>query len=207
QFYGELMSKKHKRLAPYDGLLYCALYSVFVSLTQLLIRRSLVDRVGLFRSDWGSMGDFEWGMRSTLVCNTLHLPETLATWRIHDHQATAITNPSSSKFREKFCEMIIAALPILKIRHPELFARLNQQRLLFPYRLEQFTLGLAEQCHVLARLLFIVKFLLLRPDIVGMVWQQRLFKQGVMQTYDRYSYIRAELKRLDIGECIQVLDA
>jgi glycosyltransferase involved in cell wall biosynthesis len=206
QFYGELMGRKHKRLAPYDGLLYCALYSVFISLTQLLIRRSLFDRVGLFRSDWGSMGDFEWGMRSTLVCNTLHLPEPLATWRIHDHQATAITNPSSSKFREKFCEMIVAALPILKTHSPKLFERLDQQRLLFPYRLEQFTLGLAEQRNFLARLLFMVKFLSIRSDIVGLFWQQRLLKRGEMKAYDRYNYIRTELKRLDISEWIQVLD-
>ena len=59
QFYGDLMYKFHIRYAPYDGILHCALYTVYTSLTQLLIRRSVFAKVGKFRTEWGPEGDFD----------------------------------------------------------------------------------------------------------------------------------------------------
>ena len=88
QYFGDLLHKRHIRMAPYDGILHCGIKTVYTSITQLLIRRSVFDRVGLFLTDRGSMADFEWGMRASLVCNVLHIPEYLATWRRHDLQAT-----------------------------------------------------------------------------------------------------------------------
>jgi hypothetical protein len=88
RFYGELLSKRHLRRAPLDGVLHLGLNTVYTSFTQLLVRRDVFDRIGLFRSDWGPAGDFEWGMRASLACDTLHLPEYLATWRLHRDQAT-----------------------------------------------------------------------------------------------------------------------
>ncbi len=51
QFYGELMNKLHIRLAPYDGILHCAFGSIYLSMTQLLIRRKVFEQVGLFRTN------------------------------------------------------------------------------------------------------------------------------------------------------------
>ena len=80
RFFGALMDVPHIRRAPHDGVLHCGVYTVYTSLTQFLTRRSVFEETGLFRSDWGSEGDFEWGMRAALLHSTVHLPEELATW-------------------------------------------------------------------------------------------------------------------------------
>jgi hypothetical protein len=85
---GELLLRSHIRHAPYDGLLHL-LGPVYISVTQLLIRRSLFDRIGLYKSEWGSVGDYNWNMRAGLVANTIHVPDTWGGWRLHPAQATA----------------------------------------------------------------------------------------------------------------------
>lgn len=84
-----LAGSTHIRHAPFDGLLHLTGESVYVSLTQLLVRRSLFQRVGLFELQWGSVGDFNWNMRATLAAGTIHVPDTWASWRLHGAQATA----------------------------------------------------------------------------------------------------------------------
>ena len=80
--------------------------SVYISITQLLIRRSLFDRIGLFETEWGSVGDFNWDMRAGLVANTLHVPHTWGGWRVHASQATAQVAFSSRQHEEKLDDMI-----------------------------------------------------------------------------------------------------
>jgi len=41
--------------------------------------------------EFGSVADYEWVMRATLVASTVHVPEALASWRLHQHQATPMT--------------------------------------------------------------------------------------------------------------------
>ena len=86
---GDLLQRPHIRRAPYDGLLHLLNSPVYISVTQLLIRRSLFDRVGFFKSQWGSVGDYNWNMRAGLVANTIHVPDTWGGWRVHASQATA----------------------------------------------------------------------------------------------------------------------
>jgi hypothetical protein len=92
---GPLLSRPHLRRAPLDGLLHLLGGSVYTSLTQLLIRRSLFDRIGYFTSTWGSVGDFNWSMRAGLVANAVHVPETWGGWRVHPQQATAAVRSES----------------------------------------------------------------------------------------------------------------
>ena len=89
RYFGPLLDRMHVRRAPHDALLHYAGISVYTSLTQLLIRRRLFDRIGGFPTDVGSVGDFEWTLRATLVADTLHVPGRFATWRVHDEQATS----------------------------------------------------------------------------------------------------------------------
>jgi glycosyltransferase involved in cell wall biosynthesis len=90
---GELFHRPHVRLAPFDGLLHLLGMTVYISITQLLIRRSLFDKIGLFESSWGSFGDFDWDMRASLVANTVHVPDTWGSWRLHSSQASAQAKP------------------------------------------------------------------------------------------------------------------
>ena len=90
---GPLLDRSHIRRAPFDGLLHLSGRSVYISITQLLIRRSLFDRIGLFESTWGSVGDFNWSMRAGLAASTVHVADTWGGWRLHAAQATRGCRP------------------------------------------------------------------------------------------------------------------
>lgn len=107
---GPWVDQLHIRKAPFDGLLHLYGETVYTSLTQLLIRRALFDRVGLFENRWGSIGDFNWTMRAGLVANTIHVPDTWAGWRLHPNQATHAAAIGSWKHRCMIEEMIDNAL-------------------------------------------------------------------------------------------------
>lgn len=102
---GELLDRPHIRRAPFDGLLHLLGETVYTSITQLLIRRSLFDRVGMFESRWGSVGDFNWDMRAGLAASTIHVPGTWGGWRIHSSQATSGVSIGSPEHLEKIQSM------------------------------------------------------------------------------------------------------
>jgi hypothetical protein len=107
---GELVDRSHVRRAPFDGLLHLLGGSVYVSITQLLIRRSLFDRVGDFESRWGSVGDFNWSMRAGLIANTVHVADTWGGWRVHTSQATSAVNLESAEHAQRIDSMIDDAI-------------------------------------------------------------------------------------------------
>lgn len=84
----DLILRPSLRVAPHDGLLHTALFTICTSITQLLIKREVFERLGNFDTNWGSVGDFEWQMRVALVYNCAFIPARLASWRIHPEQAT-----------------------------------------------------------------------------------------------------------------------
>lgn len=205
QFYGELMKKSHIRYAPYDGILHCALYTVYTSLTQLLIRRSVFEQIGLFRDDWGSESDFEWGMRASLVYNVVHIPETLATWRIHSQQATQNESQDSSAKRQRLCQMIQAAVSIIHHEQPEYYRKkMRLRRLLFPYRRQQFLFGMKERYTKVRKIGFLLRFLFISPYAVKDFINLRFL--GYLPYTNDLTYIRQELHRLRLEQSIIVLD-
>jgi glycosyltransferase involved in cell wall biosynthesis len=107
---GPLIDVPHIRRAPFDGLLHLAGRSVYVSITQLLIRRSLFDRIGLFQSTWGSVGDFNWSMRAGLAASAVHVPDTWGGWRLHAAQATANAGLQSVDHARRVDGMIADAI-------------------------------------------------------------------------------------------------
>ena len=102
----EMLYRPHVHRAPYDGLLHLLGRVVYNSITQLLIRRSLFSRVGYFPTKWGSIGDFNWEMKASLIANTIHVPDTWASWRVHSKQATAALDLLSAGHGERVEEMI-----------------------------------------------------------------------------------------------------
>jgi glycosyltransferase involved in cell wall biosynthesis len=106
----DLLHRSHVRRAPYDGLLHLTGRHVYSSITQLLIRRSLFSRVGGFLSEWGPASDFNWEMKAGLVANTVHVPDTWATWRRHPKQATPLDIGNTVEWQRKVEEMIRDAM-------------------------------------------------------------------------------------------------
>lgn len=119
RYFGDLINQFHIRKAPHDGLLHLAGITVYTSLTQLLIRRSLFNKIGMFSNDYGSFGDYEWDMRASLIVNTFHVPEYLAYWRQHDLQVTDQVKIGKSKARGLFLEMAKHALDIASHYYPD----------------------------------------------------------------------------------------
>lgn len=204
EFYGDLMNKSHIRFAPYDGILYCALDTVYFGPLQLLIRRSVFDKVGLFPSDWGSEGDFEWGMRASLVCNTLHIPETLVAWRIHPQQSTKIEAHKTSAQKVRYLEMVQAALPILEKYNPEFYKQLHLEKLLFVYRRQQLRAGIKENEQLPQKLLYIWSFFQTSPMfLLEFLYRRTFFPRSKS---DDLTYIEKELKRLGLEKPIALND-
>ncbi|MDJ1491709.1 glycosyltransferase [Cytophagaceae bacterium DM2B3-1] len=94
------------RYAPYDGLVHCAEGGVYMSITQLLIRKRLFEKIGLFLTNYGSIADFEWTMRASLLYHTIHIPKYLATWRIHPKQATSFASLQTIEHQRRICKLI-----------------------------------------------------------------------------------------------------
>jgi len=107
---GSWLHRRHKRAAPFDGMLCLLGDNVYSSVTQLLIRRTLFEKIGYYRADWGSVGDFHWNMRAGLVASSVHVPDTWASWRTHPGQATAAAGLGSRAHAEKVDSMIEDAL-------------------------------------------------------------------------------------------------
>lgn len=107
---GELTFEPHIRHAPYNGLVQLVGELVVSSITQLLIRRSLFSRIGVFSSRWGSLGDLNWEMKAGLVADMIHVPNTWASWRVHPAQATASVDWYTPERDQKHEEMIEEAV-------------------------------------------------------------------------------------------------
>ncbi len=110
RYFGELLRQPNIRVAPHDGLLHLSGESVFLSVTALCFRTQLIHKYGNFLTDFGSQADFEWGMRMGLCNNVVHIPDTLATWRLHEDQATSFDQINHSDSKRIRLKMMEAAL-------------------------------------------------------------------------------------------------
>jgi len=121
---GEWLDRPHKRVAPHDGIVCLLGTNVYSSVTQLLIRRRLFERIGPYRSDWGSIGDFHWNLRAALAASAVHVPDTWGGWRMHSGQATAAVSFGSGEHDDKIDAMIDDAVECPAL-DPELRRRLR----------------------------------------------------------------------------------
>lgn len=106
KYFGGLMAREHVRPAGHDAVVACAFYTPYWSITQLLFRRSLLEKTGPFEGKWASYGDLAWQMRATLNTRTVHIPEKLATWRIHPAQASQLEKAKQDRRKGLFVAMV-----------------------------------------------------------------------------------------------------
>lgn len=195
-FYGPRINHVHIRKAPLDGILQCALYMMHCSLTQLLLRKTIFQKVGLFPTQRGSIGDFEWNLKVGFLCDILHIPDTLATWRRHATQSTDADFLKTAEFHAMLCDMITATLPVLQTAHPQIYKKIRPQRLLFPYRQIQCITGVGEQSGWTRKIGYLASCLVSSPQAVADFLIQRL--SGKLRYLDRTSYIHKELEHLGL---------
>ncbi len=87
-FLGEWMTRPCLRPRLTEFILHCCFNTIWVTMTAVLFRRSLLEKIGLFRTDRGSQADLEWTLRATLAADVAFVPGRFATWRIHGKQVT-----------------------------------------------------------------------------------------------------------------------
>ncbi|SDL61338.1 Glycosyltransferase involved in cell wall bisynthesis [Catalinimonas alkaloidigena] len=163
-YFNGWLDQPHKRLAPHDGILHASLHTVYHSITQLLVRKVLFDKVGAFSTRFGAISDFEWGMRVSLIANTVHIPRPLATWRVHGQQLTQGNKNIHEKIYHTSQLIKLVKYAFRKAVHikPKLKG-ISLFELLYPYFREMFYYESKLEKN---RYLFLLKWLLIRPDVV-----------------------------------------
>ncbi len=87
-FYKEWMTMPSIRNGRTEVLMHACFGPTWHTMTSVLIRRSLLERTGLFRTDCGSIADYDWDLRASLATDIAFVPGRLATWRVREGQAT-----------------------------------------------------------------------------------------------------------------------
>jgi len=201
QFFGLDLKRPHIRIAPHDTILYCCLNTVYSSLTQLLIRRSIFERVGLFKSMFGSQGDLEWGIRATAQCNTLHLPATLATWRRHPNQASKDSIIDSPEAKASLVHAVKMGIQAIR-QNPDFRLKISIHELTFCYRFEQLERQLWAQSNAICKLVAVLKFFWIRPDVAIRL----LLDKAFLIPFDRVQFARRLLAKQKLIHNIKRLD-
>lgn len=200
KYFGERIHEQHVRYAPHDGLLHYYGGTVYVSITQLLIRRSLFERVGFFRNDFGSAADFEWEMRASLVANTLHVPEYLGTWRVHDVQATSFAFVGSRESKLKHLRMTRSAIDAFQSSGGR-FTWGSQRRWEWPFIIDPLAKEMAAK-HPPGKMLTLLRWMLKRP-LPGLYY---LWFRLQGKRFDSATYTRKRIERLLAGNPIRNID-
>ncbi|OGV59639.1 MAG: hypothetical protein A2498_13780 [Lentisphaerae bacterium RIFOXYC12_FULL_60_16] len=99
EFYGDWRYREHRRSGYVEFLVHLLIGTSWTTMTAVVFRRSLLEKVGLFRTDAGALADRFWAYQSALRSDTLVVPETLATWRQHGSQGSG-TRKSLRELRQ-----------------------------------------------------------------------------------------------------------
>jgi glycosyltransferase involved in cell wall biosynthesis len=200
RFLGDDYLRPHIRRAPYDGVLHAGMHTIYHSITQLLIRKNVFNKTGPFSTNFGAGGDFCWGMKVGFVCNIVHVPDFLATWRIHADQASFAYRESAAE-RELMTRMVDEALAARPAEYPS--SRLPASPLRFPYRYEHHRLAYAEAPTQIGRLAALLHLALTEPGVALRAVNLRI--AGERHSFDKTAYIRHLLKRFDLERCFECL--
>jgi hypothetical protein len=133
-------------------------------------------------------------MVAGLTCNVVHVPRFLATWRIHDRQASAGWRCDAAD-RWRMRTMTVVALERYRRTHPQ-DARLPRRALLRYYTMEHYRRAYAEASGRAARLRVLLRMATRAPD--ALVESVRLRSQGRWRDYDAVEHTHRLLRRLDL---------
>lgn len=194
-FLNEWNQKRHVRPAGHDTVLAFGFKTIYHSITQILVRRNLFDEIGLFKKQWGSFSDLEWQMRATLVTCTVHIPEYLATWRIHPQQASQVDRYLKAVRDGWFFEIANDIIKFSRTRG------LPDQGGL-PGRLRRFFWDeyvgalLSRQANWFGKLKIVYNSLRRHPEFIPCFFENRFRRRILHRGHDFEKELQRELKRL-----------
>jgi glycosyltransferase involved in cell wall biosynthesis len=193
KFYGDQINQYHKRIAPYDAIVHFGWSTVYTSIVQLLIRKSIFGQIGYFSTEYGSDADFEWGLRASLYANVIHVPLYLAIWRKHSGQSTDDLYFNTAGFYGKLISMAQAALKTMEAQNAIILK--NKKGLYFNYLFKQFSLTPSAQ-----KSEFLFTSFLKMPVLTIKLIAYRL---GNIK-FDTTSFIRAQLHKRNLAGPVNV---
>jgi glycosyltransferase involved in cell wall biosynthesis len=120
------------RRPPHDCLLHFSAKSVYLSLTQLLIRTAVARAVGPFDTAVGAAADLGWLVRLTSLTGTVHVPRKLTMWRFHGNQQLSVRPDILGLSHLK--AMFERAMPQIYRRHQPLLTRNECAMLMLPVK-------------------------------------------------------------------------
>lgn len=94
--YVNSMHYAHRRSGAVEFIMHCIFRSLYITITSLVFRRRIINKLGGFSDQYGSSGDYDWTMRMGIYTDILYIPKHLATWR-RTFQDQATQNPRSSE--------------------------------------------------------------------------------------------------------------
>jgi len=184
--------QKHIRRKYSDFFAHLGGKTIYTSMTQLLIRRALFEKTGLFPEDYGPSADYMWGMRAALHSDVLFLPEYLSSWRIHSEQATFASD--TEKINKNFFLMKQMAEKVLHETPAEIAAvgrRINRlalfKGLLLPAKKNKYSF--AQKLSLLGRAFLHTPLLTLEFLFTLPAYQWRIPRNFIfIYTYDKMIY-------------------
>jgi glycosyltransferase involved in cell wall biosynthesis len=90
--YYPFYEKTHRRQGIVDFLAHFVYGALYTTITSLVFRSRILDKMHSFSVKHGSIGDYDWTMRLGLYSDILYIPNLLATWRKYDGQADSLTD-------------------------------------------------------------------------------------------------------------------
>jgi glycosyltransferase involved in cell wall biosynthesis len=80
----------HRRKGINEFIMHFVYRALYQTITSLVFRKPLIQKLVGFRSCYGSAGDYDWTMRLGLFTDVLYIPILLSTWRVYSGQATRL---------------------------------------------------------------------------------------------------------------------
>ena len=158
-YFGDQLKTPHVRMAPHDGLVALAYGTVWTSMTQVLIRRTLFDQVGLFPTQWDAVGDAAWQMKAGLVANVVYVPEKLATWRYYEGQGSGRVHQKALE-EGWMHQMGLDALSWFKTINPPLADKIRRSGILDLFLIPKIHHAWKSAPHTLSKIRLLANYLL-----------------------------------------------
>jgi glycosyltransferase involved in cell wall biosynthesis len=196
-FMGDWNKKNHVRPRGHDTVLGLGLKTAYYSITQVLLRRSLFDDVGLFGREWGPFGDLEWQMRAALTTQTVHVPEALATWRFHPLQSSQTDRYVKAVHDGLFLKMADTVIAFSQARNLPFPGGLPKRLRRF-YWAEYISDLLGNEPNIAGKIKVLLQSFRLDPALAWPFFQSRFRKYFLRKLPNPEVHVRRELQRLKL---------
>jgi hypothetical protein len=163
----------------------------------------LFAEAGLYETKWGPFGDLEWQMRAALVTKTVHVPEYLATWRIHEKQASQMDQHIKAVRKGWFLEIADSVIRFSRVKNLP-FAGGLPTRLRRFYGMEWIGAKVSERKNVFGKLNVLFQTLGADPTLTISFLKERIETKIFHKQKDYEKELRTELNLAGLNALLAV---